>query len=94
MILDTDEEIKDKIQRHIDAIESLKKELPYAIGNLAIRSNTNIVKLNFFVNYFDSDRKEPWCTVIDFHNLSESYKKVLGGLKNIIETKGVYITFT
>lgn len=93
MILDTDEEILGKVNRHIDAIKSLEKELPCTISDLAARSNTEIAKLDFFVHYFDSNIVELYCAVVDFHNLSESYEKVLGGLKNLIETKGAYTAF-
>lgn len=93
MILDTDEEILGRVKRHIDAIKSLEIELPHAISDLDARRDTVIVKLNFFVHYFESDRIEAWSAIVDFSNLSESYEKVLGGLRDIIETKEAYITF-
>ena len=93
MILDTDEDILEKANQYTDALSSLERELPDVISHLDVIRNTEIVKLNFSIHYFNINRIELCCTVVDFSNLPESYKKVLNVLKDIIETKGAYITF-
>ena len=93
MILDADEDILEKANQYTDALSQLERELPDVISHLDAIRNTKIVKLDFYIHYFNINIIDLCWTIVDFSNLPESYEIVLNALKYIIETKGAYITF-